>query len=203
MLQCHIRMCDMIFFLADILTSTFQDCSHFFWWLCWACIPVTGNKIHILYIIIGFYVLNTNADTKCFTFYHSSCPAVSAQVFSSSSILSSSCSMSSSIISSCPVASSRAVRVQYCRPRCLWPRRTLRLRPFLFVPNEDDWDEQEDEGEHGLDFNGGLCPCIEEREGGWLVSVWQPEEMQGAWYSWSGCGADVEDGQTVEESGAS
>lgn len=72
------------------------------------------------------------------TFYHSSCPAVSAQVSSSSSILSSSCSMSSSIISSCPVASSRAVRAQYCRPRCLWPRRTLRLRPFLFVPNEDD-----------------------------------------------------------------
>lgn len=136
------------------------------------------------------------------TFYHSSCPAVSAQVSSSSSILSSSCSMSSSIVSSSP-ASSRAVRVQYCRPRCLCPRRTLRLRPFLFVPNEDDWDEEEDEGEDGLDFNRGLWPCVEEREGGWLGSVWQPEEMQGAWCSWSGCGADVEDGQTVEESGAS
>lgn len=154
--------------------------------------------------------LNLNADTERFTFYYCSCPAVSPEVWSSSSIRSLFISMSSSIFSSPPVASlSRAASVQYCRPRCLWPRRTLRLRPFLFGPNDNDWVKvvdglgQEEEGEDCLDFKRGLRTSVEDREGGWLGSVWEHEEIQGAWCSCSGCGTDVEDGPTVKESGAS
>lgn len=101
--------------------------------------PVSGLSLWVWLsrMNVRFALLNCTSDHCC-------CPAGSPET--SSSILSSSCSTSSSILSSPPASSlsssdllspSLAAGVELSRPRCLWLRLTLRVRPFLLGPKAE------------------------------------------------------------------